>query len=73
MNETNTTIGGKIALFNRIRKSGQTIPLSKAIIHTTIITCLGLIVGVLIKLFDFTQQTLEISFRRCPFGFLFAH
>ena len=52
MNETNTTIGGKMAFFNRIRKSGQTIPLSKAIIHTTIITCLGLIVGVLIKLLD---------------------
>lgn len=41
-----------MSLFDHIRKSGQPIPLSKAINHTAIITCLGLIVGVLIKLFD---------------------
>ena len=35
-----------------IRKSGQPIPLSKAILHTAIITCLGLMTGALIKLLD---------------------
>lgn len=41
-----------MSLFDHIRKSRQNISLSKAVIHTAIITCLGLIVGVVIKLFD---------------------
>ena len=38
--------------FSHIRKSGQPIPLSKAILHTAIIACLGLMTGALIKLLD---------------------
>ena len=41
-----------MSLFSHIRKSGQPIPLSKAILHTAIITCLGLMTGALIKLLD---------------------
>ena len=41
-----------MSLFNQIRKSGKPLPLSKAIIHTAIITCFGLITGALIKLLD---------------------
>ena len=42
----------KMGLFDHIRKSGKPLPLSKAIIHTAIITCFGLITGALIKLLD---------------------
>ena len=41
-----------MSLFDPIRKSGQPITFSKAIIHFVLISCLGLITGVLIKLFD---------------------
>ena len=41
-----------MSLFSHIRKSEQPIPLSKAILHTAIITCLGLMAGALIKLLD---------------------
>ena len=41
-----------MSLFSYIRKSRKPLPLSKAIIHTAIITCFGLITGALIKLLD---------------------
>ena len=41
-----------MSLFDHIRKSGKSLPLPKAILHTAIITCLGLITGALIKLLD---------------------
>lgn len=41
-----------MSLFDHIRKSGKPLPISKAIIHTAIITCFGLITGALIKLLD---------------------
>ena len=41
-----------MSLFDYIRKHEQITALSKAILHTAIITCLGLITGVLIKLLD---------------------
>ena len=41
-----------MSLFDPIRKSGQPITFSKAIIHFVLISCLGLITGVLIKLLD---------------------
>lgn len=41
-----------MSLFDHIRKHEQITALSKAILHTAIITCLGLITGVLIKLLD---------------------
>ena len=62
-----------MSLFDPIRKSGQPITFSKAIIHFVLISCLGLITGVLISCLIFTQLTLEISFHKHLFGFLFAH
>ena len=62
-----------MSLFSHIRKSGQPIPLSKAILHTAIITCLGLMTGALIKLLDIYTTNLGIFFRKYLFGFFFAH
>ena len=37
----------QMSLFDHIRKSGKSLPLPKAILHTAIITCLGLILTIL--------------------------
>ena len=58
---------------SHIRKSGQPIPLSKAILHTAIITCLGLMTGALIKLLDIYTTNLGNIFSQVSVGFFFAH
>ena len=63
----------QMSLFDHIRKSGKSLPLPKAILHTAIITCLGLITGALIKLLDIYTTNLGNIFRKYLFGFFFAH
>ena len=41
-----------MSLFSHIRKSGAAYSSIQAILHTAIITCLGLMTGALIKLLD---------------------
>lgn len=56
-------------ILDHIRKSGQKIPLSKAVIHTVIITCLGIVIGVLIKLFDIYTTNLGNIFSQVSVWF----